>query len=243
MFEIIPAIDLIGGRCVRLTRGDYNQETVYSDDPAEVARQWEAAGARRLHLVDLDGARAGQPCNLEVVGRICAAVSIPAQLGGGIRSIEAARMALDAGADRVIISTWAAVDPVAASALFNELREQAAVAVDSRDGFVAIKGWDAKTGERAVDFARRMQDLGARRIIFTNISRDGVLSGVDTGPIKEILGAVSIPVIAAGGVTTVEDVRQLKALENLGLEGAIIGKALYVGSVTLLDALSVAQNG
>lgn len=240
MFEVIPAIDLIGGRCVRLTQGRYDEETVYSDDPVEVAKRWEAEGAGRLHLIDLEGARAGEPKNLDVIRRICRAVSIPAQMGGGIRSLDLAKQALDAGIGRVIIGTRAAVDVDAARKMFGTLGDQAILGVDSRDGFVAISGWESETRENAVDFAVRMQTLGVRRIIFTNISRDGALIGVDTAVIEEMLSAVDIPIIAAGGVTTIEDIRRLKPLSAQGLEGAIIGKALYAGSITLPEALAEA---
>ncbi len=241
MFEIIPAIDLIGGRCVRLTQGRYDEETVYSNDPVEVAKQWQDEGAQRLHLIDLEGARAGEPKNLEVIGRILNAVSIPAQVGGGIRSLEIAQRVLDVGVGRVIIGTRAAVDTDAAKEIFGLLQDRAVLSVDSRDGFVAISGWESETREKAVDFAVRMQNLGVKRIIFTNISRDGALIGVDTTVIEEILAAVDIPIIAAGGVTTVEDIRRLKPLVSQGLEGAIVGKALYTGSISLQDALADAK--
>lgn len=240
--EVIPAIDLIGGRCVRLTQGRYDQETTYSNNPVEVAKRWEAQGAQRLHLIDLEGARAGEPRNMDVIREICRVVSIPTQMGGGIRTIEIARHAIDVGVGRVIIGTSAAVDTCAAEVLFGELGEKAILGVDSKDGTVAVSGWEAQTQERAVEFARRMQELGVCRIIFTNISRDGALVGVDADVVEEMVKAVDIPVIAAGGVTTVEDIRRLKPLELFGLEGAIIGKALYAGSITLPDALLAAQD-
>lgn len=240
MFEVIPAIDLIGGRCVRLTQGRYDEETVYSEDPVEVAKQWEAEGAQRLHLVDLEGARAGEPKNLEVIRRICSTIKVPTQMGGGVRSLDIAKQALDLGVGRVIIGTRAAVDVDAAQEMFTALGDQAILGVDSRDGCLAISGWESETRENAVEFAVRMQNLGVRRIIFTNISRDGALSGVDTAVIEEMLAAVDVPVIAAGGVTTVEDIRLLKPLAARELEGAIIGKALYTGSIRLSDALAEA---
>jgi len=241
LLEIIPAIDIIAGRCVRLTQGRYDQETVYDENPVQVAERWQAQGARRLHVVDLEGARAGEPINLRVVRDICRAVSIPVQMGGGIRTIKFALDALEAGVGRVIIGTSAAVDSESAASLFSELGERAVLGVDSRNGRVAIKGWEAETQESAIDFARRMQDLGARRIIFTNILQDGALSGIETEAIREFLSAVDVPVIAAGGVTSLEDIRRLKPLEGSGLEGTIIGKALYAGTITLPEALAAAK--
>ena len=237
--EIVPAIDMMDGKCVRLVQGKFDESTVFGDDPAEMAKRWEHEGARRLHLVDLNGSRLGAPQEIESVKRIVASVGIMVQLGGGIRSLEIARQMLDLGVGRVIIGTSAALDSDLAEVVFRELGEKAVLAVDARDGRVAIKGWEETTREPAVDFARRMQALGARRVIYTDISRDGMLQGPNIPAIKRMAEALEIPVIASGGVSSVEDIGALKALEGVGVEGAILGKALYTGALTLPDALAV----
>jgi phosphoribosylformimino-5-aminoimidazole carboxamide ribotide isomerase len=235
--EIIPAIDMLGGKCVRLVQGRFDQATVFSDDPAQIARRWVGEGATRLHLVDLEGSRAGEPREIETVRRIAAAVSVPLQLGGGIRSLATARMALDLGVGRVIIGTSAALDPCLAEVIFRELGESAILGVDARDGRVAIKGWEETTSENAIDFARRMQALGARRVIYTDISRDGMLEGANVDAMRRMAEALEIPVIASGGVSTVDDIKKLKALEAIGIEAAIVGRALYTGALRLAEAI------
>ena len=239
--EVIPAIDIIGGRCVRLVQGRFDQETVFSDNPAEVAAQWAGQGATRLHVVDLDGARTGYPQNLKVLADIVHAAGIPVQVGGGIRKLETARRVLRTGVDRVIIGTSAALDSAAAQAMFAELGERAVLGVDALNGYVAVRGWQARTEEHATDFARRMVSLGAKRIIFTDISRDGMLSGVNVFAVERMLTAVDVPVIASGGVGSIEDIRRLAPLVSKGLEGVILGKALYTGAVALPDAIAAAN--
>jgi phosphoribosylformimino-5-aminoimidazole carboxamide ribotide isomerase len=242
MLEIIPAIDMKEGRCVRLLQGRFDQETVYSNDPVEVARKWEAEGAPRIHLVDLDGARSGVSQNLAVVEKIAAAVRVPLQLGGGIRSLAVAMSVIEVGVGRVIIGTSAALDNTIAEEIFSSLGEQAILGVDARDGYVAVKGWEEVTSEKAIEFARRMVALGAARIIYTDISRDGMLQGVNLAAMAEMTRAVPIPVIASGGVTTVQDIKDLVSANLPGLEGVITGKALYSGSLTLAEALAVASD-
>lgn len=240
MFEIIPAIDLIDGKCVRLTQGKFDQVTVFSDDPVEMARRWESDGAQRLHLVDLNGSRAGAPQEMSTVKAIIAAIRIPVELGGGIRTLESARQMLEIGVDRVIVGTSAALDAEFAELLFTELGDRAILGVDAKDGRVAIKGWEETTSEGAIEFARRMEASGARRVIYTDVSRDGMMQGANVAAMEQMAKAISIPVIASGGVSTVEDITRLKALEADGMEGAILGKALYIGSLTLKDALEAA---
>lgn len=239
--QVIPAIDIIDGRCVRLVQGQFDKETVYSDNPVEVAEQWESQGAERLHVVDLDGARTGHPQNLKILQEIVQAVKIPVQLGGGIRTLDTARKVLRAGVDRVIIGTSAALDSEVAQAMFGELGEQAVLGVDALNGYVAVQGWQARTEERAVDFARRMLKFGAKRIIFTDISRDGMLSGVNAFAMERMVRAVDVPIIASGGVGSIDDIKRLLPLEEQGLEGIILGKALYTGAVCLADALAAAE--
>jgi phosphoribosylformimino-5-aminoimidazole carboxamide ribotide isomerase len=237
-FEILPAIDLRGGRCVRLLQGDYARETVFSDDPAAMARRWVEAGAKRLHIVDLDGARGGRSENLPVVRQIAAAVPVPVQLGGGIRNREAILAALEAGVERVILGTALVTgDPDRVHALLTEFGARALVGVDARDGRVAIQGWTESTGRDPVEFARELEARGARRLVYTDINSDGMLGGPNLQNVRRMVEALSIPVIAAGGVSSAEDVRRLAELEPLGLEGAIIGKALYTGAVRLEELL------
>lgn len=241
--EVIPAIDIIGGRCVRLVQGQFDQETVFSNSPVEMAKKWEEQGATRLHVVDLDGARTGSPQNLKVLSSIISAVSIPVQVGGGIRSIKKAQQVLDVGVERVIVGTSAALDSGTAKTMFDELDDRVILGVDALNGYVAVRGWQARTEERAVDFARRMVALGAKRIIFTDISRDGMLNGVNAFAIERMVSTVAIPVIASGGVGSIEDIKRLRPMKNKGLEGVILGKALYIGSVVLPDAISAACSG
>jgi phosphoribosylformimino-5-aminoimidazole carboxamide ribotide isomerase len=240
--EIIPAIDIMNGKCVRLVQGRFDQATVFSDDPVQIARRWEDEGALRLHIVDLNGSRLGSPQEIETIKRVVAAVRIPVQLGGGIRTLETARTMLDLGVDRVIIGTSAALDTDLAAQFFGELGERAVLGVDARDGKVAVKGWEEVTNEDATQFARRMSLLGARRLIYTDISRDGMLQGANVSAMKRMAESVNIPVIASGGVSTLEDIRKLKALTSVGVEGAILGKALYAGKLTLREALAVASS-
>ncbi|MFN3653249.1 MAG: 1-(5-phosphoribosyl)-5-[(5-phosphoribosylamino)methylideneamino]imidazole-4-carboxamide isomerase [Armatimonadota bacterium] len=239
-FEIIPAIDIRGGRCVRLYQGDYDQETVFGEDPVEMARRWEAEGAARLHVVDLDAARSGEPVNLELVGRIARALSIPVQMGGGVRSREAVLRTLDAGVQRAIVGTAAAADPETARALFGEFGEQLVLGLDARDGKVAVQGWRETSSWTAVDLAREMQAAGARRLIFTDIATDGTGVGPSLESTRRLAEALGIPVIASGGIGTTKHIRAVAALEAAGVEGVIVGKALYTGSVRLQDALAAA---
>lgn len=239
--QLIPAIDMIDGKCVRLRQGVFEDKTIYSDDPVDVATRWESQGARRLHLVDLEGSRAGAPLELETVRRIAAAVKIPVQMGGGVRSMEICRQVLDIGVDRVIIGTSAATDRVFAETVFHSLGEQAILGLDAKNGKVAVKGWEETTEEEAVEFAVRMQACGARRVIYTDISRDGMMQGVNIEAMRQMAEALNIPVIASGGVSTLEDIDNLKLLEDIGIEGAILGKALYTGNIELSQALAIAE--
>jgi phosphoribosylformimino-5-aminoimidazole carboxamide ribotide isomerase len=236
-FQVIPAIDLRAGRCVRLFQGDYARETVFADDPVAVARRWEAEGARRLHLVDLDGARAGEPLQLPVVRAVAAAVRIPVQLGGGLRHRAAVQAALDAGVERAIIGT-AALDLEHAAALFAQFGERLAVGIDARGGRVAVQGWEQESGWDAVDLARRLEGLGARRIIFTDIARDGTLTGPALEATRSLAESLAIPVIASGGIGTPADLQALAALAPSGIEAAIVGRALYTGAIRLPQVIA-----
>lgn len=236
--EIIPAIDLKDGRCVRLYQGDFAQMTVYADDPVAAARAWQAQGATRLHLVDLDGARAGRPQNVDAVLAITQAVQIPVQLGGGLRREEDVEAALALGVERVIIGTAAIVETDLVARLLNRFGEQIVIGIDARNGMVATDGWTVTSTVAATTLAAQMAALGARRIIYTDISRDGALSGPNFTALAELMRADGPAIIASGGIATLDHVRRLA---QLGVEGAIIGKALYVGAISLPEALAVAQ--
>lgn len=238
--QIIPAIDIRGGKCVRLIQGKFDQETVFADDPVQVAEYWQSLGAKRLHIVDLDGAKTGQPRNTKVVARIVDALDIPIQLGGGIRTVETARLMLDLGVERVIVGTSAVLDRELAAAMFDAFGDQVILGLDANGGFVATHGWQEVTELLAVDFAREMESLGACRIIHTDISRDGMLEGVNLEAMENMARAVNIPVIASGGVTSIADIRNLKKLEPLGIEGVITGKAIYTRSIDLQEAIALA---
>jgi len=238
---ILPAVDMLGGKCVRLSQGRFDQVTVYFDDPAEPARRWVEEGARILHLVDLEGSRVGAPVETEAIRRIRAAVDVPLELGGGVRNLETARQILGLGVDRVIIGTSAALDRSLAEVIFGELGDRAVLGVDARDGFVAVKGWEETTQREAVEFAVEMQSLGARRVIYTDISRDGMLKGVNLSAMRRMAESLEIPVIASGGVSSLSDIEALRGLESVGVEGAILGKALYTGNISLAEALAAAE--
>jgi len=238
MMEIIPAIDIKDGRCVRLYQGDFAQMTIYADDPVAVARHWEAQGAGRLHLVDLDGARTGRSQNVDVILAITQAVQIPVQLGGGLRREADVEAALALGVERVIIGTAAIVEIELVARLLNRFGEQIVIGIDARNGLVATDGWTVTSTVKATALAEQMANLGARRIICTDISRDGALSGPNFTALAELISPTGPAIIASGGIASLEHVRRLA---QLGVEGAIIGKALYVGSVKLPEAIAITQ--
>ena len=235
-FEIIPAIDIRGGKCVRLIQGDYNQETVYGDDPLQMAHKWADEGATRIHIVDLDGARDGNSGNLEIISKIASEIKIPIQVGGGIRTHDTLDALLDAGAQRCILGTKAAQDTRWAEETFAIYADAVILGIDARDGKVAVSGWQETSGADAVGFARYMEEAGCMRIIFTDIARDGMLQGPNLEAMRAMANAVEIPVIASGGLSNAGDVAALRGID--GLEGVITGKALYAGNVTLKELLA-----
>jgi phosphoribosylformimino-5-aminoimidazole carboxamide ribotide isomerase len=238
---IFPAIDLRGGRCVRLIQGRPEAETVYGADPVAVARRWASCGARWLHLVDLDGAFAGSPQQLEIVGRIAAALDIPVQLGGGLRTMEQIESALAAGVARVVLGTVAVTDPglvrEACSAFGSD---KVLVGLDARNGLVAVKGWQDVTSRQILEVAAEIRECGVERLIYTDTARDGMLMGPNLGMIRELAVQSGLRLIASGGVSCLDDVIRLWELEPLGVEGVILGKSLYEGRIRLEDALSAA---
>lgn len=236
--EVIPAIDLRHGRCVRLRQGDFQQETVYSDDPAAMARRWQDRGAPRLHVVDLDGAAGGEPRNLDAIRAILGAVRVPVQIGGGIRSLEVASMLLDLGVSRVIFGTVAVRKPELVAAACREFGTAAVVVgVDAREGRVAVSGWLEQESLEASELVARMEALGVERFIFTDIGRDGTLSGPNLDDLTYLLTQTKSAVVASGGVAAVADIRRLR---KLGVEGVIVGRALYTGDLQLEEAVRVA---
>ena len=235
-FEPIPAIDIRDGRCVRLVQGDYGRETVYGDDPADMARHWQAEGARRLHVVDLDAARSGGRDNAAQIRRLLAAVDIPVQVGGGVRSLETARALLADGADRVVVGSALAEEPARAADWVAALSpSRLVVAVDARAGRVAVHGWLDTTQLDTLAFAAHLAGAGVERVLYTDIGRDGTLSGPDLAGTRALVDQGKLHVLGSGGVASVE---HLRALAELGAEGAIVGTALYDGRLRLADALA-----
>jgi len=236
-FEVIPAIDIQGGKAVRLRQGRAEDSTIFSDSPLDVARRFAAAGASRIHVVDLDGAFLGKPVNFEIIRRIAAGVDVPVQVGGGVRNFEIASRYMNAGASRVILGTSAVRNPEEVLRITKAYPGKVAASIDARDGKVAIRGWVEMTGVIAVDLARQMEATGISCFIYTDISRDGMMSGPNFGSIGEFAKGLSTPVIASGGVSALADVERLLAMESEGVCGAIIGRAMYDGSIELADAL------
>lgn len=235
-FTPIPAVDIRGGRCVRLLQGSFDAETVYGEDPVAMARHWEAAGAQRLHVVDLDGARDGVRVNAEVIARLVRAVQVPVQVGGGVRSLQVAKDVLATGADRVILGTVAVERLGELRQWVSELGpERVVVGVDTRDGFVATRGWENATRLHVDAFCQALEQVGVTRVFVTDISRDGTLEGPNVELIGRLVRGRRLRVLGSGGVSSVDD---LRALAAAGAEGAIVGKALYEGRFTLEEALA-----
>jgi phosphoribosylformimino-5-aminoimidazole carboxamide ribotide isomerase len=240
-FELIPAIDLLGGRCVRLAQGRYEEATVYGDDPAAVAARFAAHPLRRLHVVDLDGARAGEPRNGEALRAVLAAAKdVPVQVGGGMRALAHVEERFALGADRVVLGTAALRDPALVRDAARRYPGRVAVAIDARGGRVAVEGWTEASDVAAVDLARRFEDAGVAAIVHTDIGRDGMLSGPNLEATARLAEAVAVPVVASGGVGSEEDVRAAARLARRGVAGLIVGRALYTGAVDLARALRIA---
>lgn len=235
--ELWPAIDLRGGKCVRLLQGDYARETVFGDDPLAMARQFVAGGARRLHIVDLDGAKAGTPVQAELVRRLVAAAGVPCQLGGGIRTLETAAAYLDAGVGRVVVGSVAIEDPALLQRLAETFPGRIVLGLDARGGRVAVRGWLDTSDRLAVDVARRHAGLPLAALVYTDIATDGTLAGPNLESLAEMVAAVPLPVVASGGISSADDIRRVAAL---GAAGCIVGRALYDRAVTLIEAAAAA---
>jgi phosphoribosylformimino-5-aminoimidazole carboxamide ribotide isomerase len=238
--QVWPAIDLLGGRCVRLQQGDYARETVYSDDPAATACGFQTAGARHLHLVDLDGAREGRPVNLPAVRAILETVDLECELGGGIRDEQTIRQLLDLGLARLVLGTSALKRPEWFREMCLAFPGKLCLGVDARDGWVATDGWLETSSTPAVELVEQFAALPVAAVIYTDIATDGMLAGPNVAAMRAMQEAVDLPVVASGGVTTADDMAELAAA---GLAGAIVGRALYAGTMTLEDALAAARNG
>lgn len=241
--DVIPAIDLLEGRCVRLYQGDYDRSETFDEDPVAVAQQWAAQGATRLHLVDLDGAKLGQPVNLDTIARIVKTVSIPVEVGGGLRDRASVGALLELGVKWAILGTIAVEQPDLVAQLCQEFPGKIIVGIDARNGQVATRGWLETSQVLATDLAQQMADLGVAAIIYTDIHRDGTLAGPNLDALRQLAQAIHIPIIASGGVSSVTDLLSLSALEPQGVTGVIVGRALYTGDVRLPEALSAIGPG
>lgn len=239
---IIPAIDIKDGRCVRLYQGDMSRETVYFENPVEAAKHWVKEGAAFLHVVDLNGAIVGHLVHRSEVAEICATVGVGVELGGGLRSLEAVAEALSLGVERVVLGTAAYEDRDLLRALCKKFPEKIVVGIDAREGQVAIKGWKEATSMAAVGLAKRCEEDGASRIIYTDIGRDGTQLGPNVEETRRLARTVKIPIIGSGGIASLADIRRLKDLEKDGVEGVIVGRALYAGAFTLKEATTVGAN-
>jgi phosphoribosylformimino-5-aminoimidazole carboxamide ribotide isomerase len=238
---VIPAIDLKEGKCVRLEQGLMERDTVYSDNPAAQALAWEAQGAELLHIVDLDGAFAGEPQNRGAIEAIVGALKIPTQLGGGIRDLATIEAYLGMGIGRVIIGTAAQRNPELVQEACAKFPDRIVVGIDAKNGMVAVQGWAEVTGVTAVDLARKFEGYGVAAIVYTDISRDGMMQGPNIEATRALAEAISIPVIASGGVSSLEDIRNLMTVEKSGVTGAITGKAIYSGALNLAEAIALTR--
>jgi phosphoribosylformimino-5-aminoimidazole carboxamide ribotide isomerase len=238
---VIPAIDLKDGKCVRLEQGLMDRDTVFNDDPGAQARAWQDQGAEILHIVDLDGAFAGEPKNRSAIEAIVRAITIPSQLGGGIRDIATIEAYLSLGIGRVIIGTAAQRNPELVKEACAKFPGRIVVGIDAKDGMVAVQGWAEVTGVTAIDLARKFEGFGVSAIIYTDISRDGMLQGPNIEATRQLAESISIPVIASGGLSSLKDIENLKAIESSGVTGVITGKAIYTGAIDLAEAIKLGK--
>jgi phosphoribosylformimino-5-aminoimidazole carboxamide ribotide isomerase len=234
--KIYPAIDILKGKCVRLIQGDYDKETVFSESPIDIAKRWKNEGAKDLHIVDLDGAKDGSPHNLTIISKICKELNINIQVGGGFRNFENIDKAIESGIDRVILGTSAINKFELLKKALKKYREKIIVGIDARNGMVATEGWTKTSSVQALELGKRLGDIGLENIIYTDISRDGMMQGPNFQEIEKMVSNLSINIIASGGITNIEDLVELK---SLNVSGAIIGKALYTGAIKLEDAFNI----
>ncbi|MEM9136133.1 MAG: 1-(5-phosphoribosyl)-5-[(5-phosphoribosylamino)methylideneamino]imidazole-4-carboxamide isomerase [Cyanobacteria bacterium P01_F01_bin.42] len=235
--DVIPAIDLLNGHCVRLYQGDYDQSETFSEDPVAMAQRWESCGASWLHLVDLDGAKSGEPINLSTIATIADKLNIPIQVGGGLRTRDRVAQLLDLGVRRAILGTIAIENPALVETICQEFPDQIIVGIDARGGKVATRGWKETSTVNAVPLGKSMAAAGASAIVYTDIQRDGTLTGPNIDQLRDMAQALDIPVIASGGVSSITDLLSLTTLEPTGVSGAIVGKALYTNHIDLKEAI------
>ena len=238
---IFPAIDIRGGKCVRLFKGDFQQETVFSDSPADMAKKWQSQGAEYLHLVDLDGALAGSSKNLAAIEEILKVVDIPTELGGGIRSMEQIDKLLSLGVTRVILGSVAVKNPALVKEACAKYGERIVVGIDAKDGIVAVEGWGESGNIGVIELAQKMKAAGVKTIIYTDISRDGTLSGVNVEATVKLAQESGVKIVASGGVKSLADIKALKQQEAVGIEGVIAGKSIYMGTLDLAEAIKIAK--
>lgn len=239
---IIPAIDIKNGKCVRLFQGRMDKETVFSDDPAAMARRWVDEGAQLIHVVDLDGAVEKRPQNLESIKKIIDSVDVDIQLGGGVRNENIVKTLIEIGVKRIIVGTEAIKNPKFVKDLCKTLPDRIVVGIDARDGLVAIEGWMQTTRIKAIDLAQQFEDCGVAAINFTDIHRDGMQTGPNIEETRRLAEAISIPVVASGGVSSIEDIKNLMPLKAFGVMGVITGRALYTGSLKLKEAIEISES-
>ena len=232
----IPAVDIKGGKCVRLRRGEMDEETIFSDHPEEVAQQWEGKGAKRLHIVDLDGAVHGETFNIKTVEKVLKKISIPVQLGGGVRNLETISEYINMGIDKVILGTVAYKNPVLVGEACRCYKGKIIVSIDSKDDYISVEGWTEATRVRAIGLGKKFENMGVKAIIYTDINRDGMEQGPNIYAIERFAKELHVPVIAAGGISSTRDIEKLLVLEKYGVEGIIIGRALYTGLIDLAQA-------
>jgi len=240
---IIPAIDIKGGKCVRLEQGLMNKETIFSDHPEEIALQWERKGAKRLHIVDLDGALYGKPFNKKDIKKILDTVSVPVELGGGIRDLDTIEEYIYLGIDQIIIGTIAYKNPHLVEVGCKRYPGKIIVSIDAKDNYVSVEGWTEHTSITAIDLAKRFEDMGIAAFIYTDIQRDGMRSGPNIDGIREFAKGINVGVIAAGGVSSIKDIEDLLTLQKDGVSGIITGRALYDGSIKLEEAIDIIDKG
>ncbi len=241
MIKIIPAVDIKNGKCVRLIQGNADQETIYSDDPVAMACHWDEEGARLIHVVDLDGAFDGIPKNADLIKNIIYNSSVDIQVGGGVRTLEAIETYVNAGAYRVILGTIAQSDPKFVEQACKQFPGKITIGIDARDGFVAVKGWLEVSTQKATDLVKQMEPLGVAEFVFTDISRDGMLQGPNLASVREFADSTKLPVIASGGVGSLQDISNLLALESHGVSGIITGKALYDKNISFREARKLVE--
>ncbi len=238
---IFPAIDLRGGKCVRLIQGDFDKETIYSDDVQATALKWQAAGAKFIHVVDLDGAREGSPQNLDAIKKILEVVEIPIEVGGGIRTLDDANRLLTLGVRRVILGSVAVENILLVEDAAKKFGDKIVVGIDARGGFVAVHGWEKSSQVKVEELAKKIVAAGVKTIIYTDISKDGMLSGVNASTFAELARSSGAQIVASGGVRSVQDIRALKSVEAQGVVGVIVGKAIYTGALDLKSAIEIAE--